>query len=547
MEELGTKFYDESSDDCHGGPLHRFGGGGGVATLRAGSHEWEDQHRLYHSSHDSDTRSQCSQRSGYSSAGGGGDHLISSLRSVGSDGTQGSGDYRGANNSAGLPLHLGHVHFGSAAHLLSGDATHQFPPSMYQASVDAPKSDAATVCSGSVLEDIEVESHVSGETEPAGSSKYHPSPPSSVKMAHLSGLRRSNSAEGNRLVDFADRSQEALASVFPQQHYRQGSQVASSTVESMSTGTSVTGTMDDDTDMASIHNSTGRVLAGMGPPLSRSWLLQQHGLSYSRPGSVKSFESNTGSDVVAHVGSDCGGSLTDAQSVLSQEDALMAAASESGDVLASSDAAKAETDGICETTIKTDEENAQMPHPLLCNQSNNKNGRISPGGTIYRGRGVRRYKGRFMHLPLKRFHHNGVHLSLVGERGDGDANDVGHTGKDYDDRWRDRGYSALEDEYQRGDHNYYGQTRRRTCRSRSRSRSRSTSPPTCNSEERKSGYHRQTVGRNDRYNPQAGRGYAIDPLPNGRNGFMPSTDGVSPEDGVTLNTLGKEKSKGSKS
>lgn len=32
-------------------------------------------------------------------------------------------------------------------------------------------------------------------------------------------------------------------------------------------------------------------------------------------------------------------------------------------------------------------------------------GRLSPGGTIYKGRGERRYKGRYMHLPLKRFHH----------------------------------------------------------------------------------------------------------------------------------------------
>lgn len=34
-----------------------------------------------------------------------------------------------------------------------------------------------------------------------------------------------------------------------------------------------------------------------------------------------------------------------------------------------------------------------------------QNGRQSPGGTIYKGRGERRYKGRYMHLPLKRFHH----------------------------------------------------------------------------------------------------------------------------------------------
>jgi hypothetical protein len=37
---------------------------------------------------------------------------------------------------------------------------------------------------------------------------------------------------------------------------------------------------------------------------------------------------------------------------------------------------------------------------------NGSSGRVSPGGTIYKGRGTRRYQGRYMHLPLKRFHQN---------------------------------------------------------------------------------------------------------------------------------------------
>jgi len=36
----------------------------------------------------------------------------------------------------------------------------------------------------------------------------------------------------------------------------------------------------------------------------------------------------------------------------------------------------------------------------------NGSGRRSPGGTVYKGRGIRRYQGRYMHLPLKRFHQN---------------------------------------------------------------------------------------------------------------------------------------------
>ena len=90
---------------------------------------------------------------------------------------------------------------------------------MYHSASDAPKSDAATVCSGSVVEDIEEESIVSCELGQLQLSNrgQHSSPPSSVKMAvGVGGLRRSNSA-GNRLVDFADRSQEILAAVIPQQ------------------------------------------------------------------------------------------------------------------------------------------------------------------------------------------------------------------------------------------------------------------------------------------------------------------------------------------
>lgn len=45
-------------------------------------------------------------------------------------------------------------------------------------------------------------------------------------------------------------------------------------------------------------------------------------------------------------------------------------------------------------------------------------GRRSPGGTIYKGRGNRRYKGRYMNLTLKRFHQNGVDVEIVRERSD---------------------------------------------------------------------------------------------------------------------------------
>ena len=47
----------------------------------------------------------------------------------------------------------------------------------------------------------------------------------------------------------------------------------------------------------------------------------------------------------------------------------------------------------------------------LC--ASQSNGRTSPGGTVYKGRGVRRYQGRYMHLPLQRFQQHGVTSCLV--------------------------------------------------------------------------------------------------------------------------------------
>ena len=460
------------------------------------------------SQRESDTRSQCSHRSdlGYHSAGassdvgsasahhtyetssgGGGYHPLSSMRSVGSSGSQEDRGYH-------PPVHARVA----AAHLMGGET--QFPPSMYHAAaIDAPKSDVATVCSGSIIEDIEEESLLScdlgGQASlQAPGSGSNPkltgagcSPPSSVKMA-VGTLRRTNSA-GNRLVDFADRSQELLSSVIPQ--------------ERTSAGNASFGGL-------SHHESLGR-LREMGPPLSRSLLLQ--GGSASRPGSVKSFASNAGSDIVSHVDTDdLGGSLresvSDAHSVLSQEDAPMtgvAAAATMPRASASEDAKMAAVDTkIPAVAFKASETTAMdtrtlgggtadddydevspsdKPHPLLCAQSDSLNGgRTSPGGTIYRGRGVRRYQGRFMHLPLQRFHQNAVHLRSVEEQHGGGAAEEGcytdRSSELHDDYDGDRWQSRYDDEsWERGRSSPRGNGIRRNSfqrlRSRSRSRSRS--------------------------------------------------------------------------
>jgi hypothetical protein len=446
---------------------------------------------------ESDARSQ----SYHWDVGAPGSYHMSSMRSVGSIGSQGSGDRdRGYQSHAALGYHhFNHGQYGvapAAAHLMNGET--QFPPSMYHPAADAPKSDTATVCSGSVMEDIEVESVASQETgqqqswstdSVTGSKHNHHSSPSSVKM--VVGLRRTNSA-GDRLVDDADRSQELLGAVIPQQ--RAG----------MST--------EDDPDMQ-MQSSDNR----MGPPLSRALLL--HG-GYSFPaGSVKSFESKADSDVVAHVDTDdCGGSLyesIDAQSVLSQEEApeLEEAAA----------AARADTKSPADPSAS---DCSEKPHPFLCGDSDPQNGRTSPGGTIYRGRGVRRYQGRYMNLPLTRFHQSAVHLRSVDEQQMGDEYDNIPPYYGDHDNWQDRYEGeAWERRSQSSSAN-----RRHFGRKRSRSRSRSRSPdpkmsrqePTASFQGRQcegnegNGYlphdsprkhHREGRGRNDFHNERNGHRY----------------------------------------
>jgi len=402
-----------------------------------GRHNNRHQYHNYHNSRDRDydTRSQSSQKSDPNSeTSGRGDtaqYNLSASESVESQGSGGGGDSRG------FPLH-GHVHFRhpamNANHLLNGDPAHQFPPSLYQSSADAPKSDTATVCSSSMLEDIEdVGSHYDGECSQTSSSKQH-----DHQYAPPSG--------GNTLVDFAERSQ----AVFPKQSKSSGPGPGHDTAAAAA-GMPQEASLPNNDEDAPEHRK------GMGPPLSRHWLLQHHGISPFRTGSVKSGGSNNGSDVFVNVGSDCG----DMQSVLSQEDAALlttANSENSGETpsVTASVALAAKMDALdtssnTSAAMATEEYDEKKPHPLLCDQSGSKtSGRISPGGTIYRGRGVRRYKGRFYALPLKRFHQDGVHLHSDNEAEGSNSAKRHEDGGNY--RWEER----YGDDYQRcGDnHNY---------------------------------------------------------------------------------------------
>jgi len=310
-----------------------------------------------------DNRSIFSQKSesGYHSSGALSDGpaiavyaASSSLRSVGSIGSQGSGgrDAMATNASATY-----------------GAETRYVVATSSDAASEAAKSDIATVCSNSVTEDIDISSV--DMNVPQTPNNIFPSPHSGAN------LRRS--------VEFAPSS-------FTQQFHKQfpvhqtGEYMHFSAVKSNS----------DQTSGSLLQND-------MGPPLSRA-LLMQRGLGSatgSRAGSVRSFGSNgasQNSDVVAHVDTDdCGGSLvesvTDAQSIHSQED--IRSGPEAGSGVSQEDKGKEQINGT---------------HPLLKNNSSlgQTNGRTSPGGTIYKGKGVRRYQGRYMNLPLKRFNQDAV-------------------------------------------------------------------------------------------------------------------------------------------
>lgn len=270
-------------------------------------------------------------------------------------------------------------YFRQLPHLMNGET--RFPSAFYAAS-EAAKSDIATVCSGSVIEDIEVASVMSAEYNNAAQipNNLLPSPPSSERSAFSGSNRRTFS--GGR-VEFA---------TLP-----------------ISVPTNAASLARQQSVLSQDSNNNMSVVYDMGPPLSRALLLQHpstQGFFGSQAGSVRSFGSTAGaaSDVGAHVDTDdCGGSITDGHSIHSQEGDNTAARLKDGD-----DDDKAQPNDNSDPLREARAE----ANPLRNDDSSSvpSNGRVSPGGTVYRGRGVRRYQGRYMNLPLKRFHQNGVEL-----------------------------------------------------------------------------------------------------------------------------------------
>lgn len=266
----------------------------------------------------------------------------------------------------------------------------------------------ATVCSGSVAEDIEVESVLSQEDHLARVASSSPSP---------SNHRSRPFPGANRVVEFA--------------------------------GSAAT----EPPDKCLLHDRSFPQVSDvnpMGPPLNRALLLRADGgISSSRAGSVKSYGS-TGSEPAAMKTShndgpfenetDEAGSLDvethsiGTRSVHSQDEA--APSGEDDGAFDRQASSLSISDAIVDST--TAGTLAQVERHV-------NGGRQSPGGTIYKGRGTRRYQGRYMHLPLKRFHHEGVHLETL----DGDDPHSTHGRKRpypqrNDWRWNDRQPEADE-------------------------------------------------------------------------------------------------------
>jgi len=320
------------------------------------------------------------------------------------------------------------------------------------------KSDNATVNSGSMIEDIDMASIMSGDGSiviggggEKGQQRACASPPSaaadtatgaaavSQPSSHQSMLPQHSvltkrSAEHShhkhdRGVEFA-----AWAQSYPAPHpWLEGKDAAAITASTTASTTTKPSKSPTPPGTVVAVAPTGALLNDMGPPLSRSILLERiagaAGLAHppmpsghhSRSGSVASGASvGRPSDVSAHVDTDdCGGSL------LGSEENRSVHSRESPDHMHDR-VPKSPRHGVAIGDLSDD--NTKVPSapssPPRPKDSNDQgehgndgvsgdggnvdtallsssqtavtgNGRRSPGGTVYRGRGTRRYQGRY--------------------------------------------------------------------------------------------------------------------------------------------------------
>ena len=246
------------------------------------------------------------------------------------------------------------------------------------------KSDVATICSGSVAEDIEIASVGTAHSGLAMSTTSSFSFDKAIKRKH------------DRGVEFAT---ETSTRFFPGQPLN----VVLQTTSSMFLSSPLEGPSAMTLDSNGVND--------MGPPLRR-FLLDPAVSTGSRAdsvrsidcspgtppraGSLRSFDSQAASEVVNTDTEDLGSEGHSSHG----PDEFHTHSSEHAKSSMPSD----------NTAFNKEEEEEGVQKVISLNEmlSKTSNGRISPGGTVYKGRGVRRYQGRFMHLPMTRFHQNGI-------------------------------------------------------------------------------------------------------------------------------------------
>jgi hypothetical protein len=315
----------------------------------------------------------------------------------------------------------------------------------YFAPFETAKSDIATVCSNSVMEveDIASDAASVGTIHSATTSANY------IMQQH-SNLSNNNNNNNNNSAS-ASASANTCADTNRKKKHDRRLEFATETVTtstvwkynsaqySMPMRSSPTQQHNSSTSTSAAVTQSYHVLNDMGPPLNRSLLEKVRDVvgvgptsstgTPSRAGSVKSFGSQAASEVVHVDTDDCGGSIVDFSgldenpsfqsmdnvSVGKNQQEVRAPTDEGGmiGVLAN---------GGVDASNHYQSDHGESGDKLVNDCTQNqvvslhtlhecyRNGRVSPGGTVYKGRGVRKYQSAYMHLPLKRFQENGATL-----------------------------------------------------------------------------------------------------------------------------------------
>eukprot|EP00814_Leptocylindrus_danicus_P019609 CAMPEP_0116031936 /NCGR_PEP_ID=MMETSP0321-20121206/17852_1 /TAXON_ID=163516 /ORGANISM="Leptocylindrus danicus var. danicus, Strain B650" /LENGTH=607 /DNA_ID=CAMNT_0003507239 /DNA_START=190 /DNA_END=2014 /DNA_ORIENTATION=- len=242
----------------------------------------------------------------------------------------------------------------------------------YYQSSEACKSDIATICSGSMMDEMEIASVLSGDMNQPSSSS------GGVAMSAPIALARSGSFSAGRKSSLLNSS-------------------INSSGEKISGGVEFPSVSGVERHVS--MQEPPMILNDMGPPVSR--IIIARGVSNRNDSIGDGHSSASGgvpSDLVTHLGTDDGGSIAAAEidnhsahsSTFTREYSNMS-----------------EEQAVSDAPESAERVDSPRPTPFTDAVPQAGSGRISPGGTVYKGRGVRRYQGRYMNLPLKRFQQNG--------------------------------------------------------------------------------------------------------------------------------------------